>query len=91
MQAAFPQAVILNRAVLGEAFGRVRKYPEDEAEKSAVKAKAGRPIMKSLQDLNLPFFLLEICREYAADYLKWPRSKWPEWLRTRHAKAEREE
>jgi hypothetical protein len=71
--------------VLGDAFGGgsgVKKSPEQEIEKAAVKAKAGRAILNSLEDLDLPFFLLEICREYAADYLKWPRSKWPEWLRS---------
>jgi hypothetical protein len=29
----------------------------------------------------LPYFLTEICREYAAEHLKWPREKWPRWLR----------
>lgn len=68
--------------VLGEAFGGagVKKYTEQGAEKAAAKAKIGREMLNELEELNMPFFLLEICREYATEFLKWPRDRWPKWL-----------
>jgi hypothetical protein len=68
--------------------GDVRSDLEQEAEKANAYAKAGRPILKSLVNLDPPFFLIEFCRGYAADYLKWPASKWPEWLRATQRKPE---
>ncbi len=68
---------------LGAAFGFLAKEKEGctDQEKSAIKAKAGRAILKDLEKGELPFFLADVCREYAAQYLKWPREKWPRWLR----------
>jgi hypothetical protein len=67
---------------LGAAFGFIATRDEagGELEKSALKAKAGRLILNELEKGELPFFLAEICREYATQYLKWPREKWPKWL-----------
>jgi hypothetical protein len=67
---------------LGAAFGFIARRDEagSELEKSALKAKAGRVILNELEKGELPFFLAEICREYATQYLKWPREKWPRWL-----------
>jgi hypothetical protein len=67
---------------LGAAFGFIARRDEagSELEKSALKAKAGRVILNELEKGELPFFLAEICREYATQYLKWPREKWPRWM-----------
>jgi hypothetical protein len=67
---------------LGAAFGFIARRDEagNELEKSALKAKAGRVILNELEKGELPFFLAELCREYATQYLKWPREKWPKWL-----------
>jgi hypothetical protein len=73
--------------VLGDAFGgsEINRHAGREAEKAAVKAKVGRAILNSLEKLELPFYLLDICREYATVYLKWPREKWPKWLQASSA------
>jgi hypothetical protein len=67
---------------LGAAFGFIANNDEagQELEKSALKAKAGRVILNEIEKGELPFFLAEICREYATQYLKWPREKWPKWM-----------
>ncbi len=67
---------------LGSTFGFIapEKEPGIKHEKSALKAKAGRLILNQLERGELPFFLAEICREYATEYLKWPKEKWPKWL-----------
>jgi hypothetical protein len=67
---------------LGAAFGFIASADDSgqELEKSALKAKAGRVILNQLEKGELPFFLAEICREYATQYLKWPREKWPKWM-----------
>jgi hypothetical protein len=67
---------------LGSAFGFIasEKEPGIKIEKSALKAKAGRVILNQLERGELPFFLAEICREYATGHLRWPKEKWPKWL-----------
>jgi hypothetical protein len=42
--------------------------------------KRGGLILEELKSTHLRPFLLEVSREYAANYLKWPVAKWPRWL-----------
>jgi len=63
--------------VLADAFGGlgIKKGADSE------RVKAGRAILNNFEEPDLPFFLLEICRDYAEKYREWPPEKWPMWMR----------
>ncbi len=62
--------------VLADAFGglRGRKGPGSE------RVKTGRAILNNFEAPTLPFFLLDLCRQYAGKYREWTPEKWPVWM-----------
>ena len=62
--------------VLADAFGGLsgKKGPGTE------RVKVGRAILNNFEGPTLPFFLLDLCRQYAGKYREWPPEKWPVWL-----------
>ena len=63
--------------VLADAFGGLgeRKGRDNE------RVKAGRVILNNFEEPNLPFLLLDLCRQYAAKYREWTPDQWPVWMR----------
>jgi hypothetical protein len=64
--------------VLADAFGGLsgKKGTGNE------RVKVGRAILNNFEGPTLPFFLLDLCRQYAARHRAWPPEKWPVWMRT---------
>jgi hypothetical protein len=76
--------------MLADAFGAVwiRKDIDKKLANATIRAKVGRAILNNLEEADIPFFYLEICCEYAAEYLNWARETWPKWLRFGPANVE---
>ena len=61
--------------VLADAFGEPEIGKSDNE-----RVRAGRAILKYFEELNFPFFLLDLCCDYAENYRNWPRETWPMWM-----------
>lgn len=62
--------------VLADAFGGLsgRKSTGNE------RVKVGRAILNNFEGPTLPFFLQDLCRQFATRYREWLPEKWPVWM-----------